>query len=254
MVGKLIILSGPSGVGKGPLTDTFAVYQKSNNRTFKKHVLYTSRGERVGEKNGVTYHFIKTSAELRKRGTEKGWHVYPVIKKGQAIDFEDNSIQWQAIDFQALQLELIDNDYVLLEIYINEVPEVEKFCKNNGITVKKIFISPFLPEDFESIGCTNEKEREIAMQAAMLTKLINRCTEDISEIKKRAGRAYQEYLDAMNAEFKIFKNPYGEDNAETWRKLQIIYAENKKPETKKEKHLHDIFMNFADELNKNNSL
>jgi hypothetical protein len=86
-----------------------------------------------------------------------------------------------------------------------------------------------LPEDFEDLGCTNQKEQAIAMKAAMYTKLINRGTEDIIDIEKRAGRAYQEFLDAGNAGYIMYKNPYGEDNAETWCKLQAVYTEKTKP-------------------------
>jgi guanylate kinase len=74
------------------LIDTFAAYQKTNHRNFAKHVLYTSREKRPGEKK-VTYHFIETGTELRKLGKEKDWHVYPVIKERNEIDLEDTSIQ-----------------------------------------------------------------------------------------------------------------------------------------------------------------
>ena len=56
-MGKLIILSGPSGVGKGPLVKTLEIYLESIGKRLKRHVLYTTRKirEETGEVHGETY-------------------------------------------------------------------------------------------------------------------------------------------------------------------------------------------------------
>lgn len=54
MRGKLVILSGPSGVGK----DTILAAWKEANPRVVKVVAYTTRAMRPGEVDGVDYHFV----------------------------------------------------------------------------------------------------------------------------------------------------------------------------------------------------
>lgn len=52
--GMLLVISGPSGAGKG----TLAKRLLEDDPTFRFSVSATTRGPRVGEENGVDYHFI----------------------------------------------------------------------------------------------------------------------------------------------------------------------------------------------------
>src|SRR4051812_46910447 len=54
MTGRLVILSGPSGVGK----DTVLEQWKASNPRVHKVVAYTTRAPRPGEVDAVDYHFI----------------------------------------------------------------------------------------------------------------------------------------------------------------------------------------------------
>ena len=54
----LIILSGPSGVGK----DAVLARMKKSERPFHYVVTATTRPKRAGEKNGVNYHFLSQKA------------------------------------------------------------------------------------------------------------------------------------------------------------------------------------------------
>ena len=64
--GKLFIISGPSGVGKG----TVITELKKEYPRFVFPISHTTREIRTGEKDGETYHFI--SVERFKEGIEKG--------------------------------------------------------------------------------------------------------------------------------------------------------------------------------------
>jgi len=55
--GRLVILSGPSGVGKDTVLDA---WKKSNPRV-QRVVAYTTRQPRNGEVDGVDYHFVSRS-------------------------------------------------------------------------------------------------------------------------------------------------------------------------------------------------
>ena len=52
--GILLVLSGPSGAGKG----TICKYLLANNPSLKYSVSATTRAPRNGEVNGQSYHFV----------------------------------------------------------------------------------------------------------------------------------------------------------------------------------------------------
>jgi len=62
MNGKLVILSGPSGVGKDTVIDGW----QARNPNVVRVVAYTTRAPRPGEANGVDYHFTDRSEFLGK--------------------------------------------------------------------------------------------------------------------------------------------------------------------------------------------
>ena len=55
--GMLIVLSGPSGVGKGTVRK--AIFD-SNDNDFQYSISMTTRKPRPGEVNGVDYFFVRT--------------------------------------------------------------------------------------------------------------------------------------------------------------------------------------------------
>lgn len=54
MTGKLVILSGPSGVGKDTVIDAW----KEAEPRVERVVAYTTRPPRAGEVDGIDYHFV----------------------------------------------------------------------------------------------------------------------------------------------------------------------------------------------------
>ncbi len=57
MAGRLVILSGPSGVGKDSVLHAW----KASNPNVQRVVAYTTRPPRVGEMDGVDYNFVSRS-------------------------------------------------------------------------------------------------------------------------------------------------------------------------------------------------
>jgi guanylate kinase len=66
MAGKLVVLSGPSGVGKDTLLDAW----RARNPRVQRVVACTTRNPRPGEVDGVDYHFLTREEFLAK--AEKG--------------------------------------------------------------------------------------------------------------------------------------------------------------------------------------
>jgi guanylate kinase len=64
VAGKLVILSGPSGVGKDAVIARWIELHPNVSRV----VAYTTRAARVGEKNGLDYNFISIEEFKMKAG------------------------------------------------------------------------------------------------------------------------------------------------------------------------------------------
>lgn len=74
--GKLFIIAGPSGVGKGTVIEAI----KKRFPQFVYPISHTTRAIRPGEKEGEVYHFIST--ESFKKGIEDGEFLeYAVVHK-----------------------------------------------------------------------------------------------------------------------------------------------------------------------------
>ncbi len=71
MSGRLVILSGPSGVGKDTVLDA---WRQADSRV-ERVVAYTTRPPRKGEVDGVDYHFVDepTFAGRAERGAFLEW-------------------------------------------------------------------------------------------------------------------------------------------------------------------------------------
>jgi guanylate kinase len=88
-MGRFIILSGPSCVGKGPLHEAFIKFYPELAGKLKKLILYNSRSPRPAEIDGKDYHFRKLEVE-QLRGKES-FIVLDVRGDLQAIDLEEAS-------------------------------------------------------------------------------------------------------------------------------------------------------------------
>src|SRR5215471_7944895 len=68
--GRLVILSGPSCVGKSPLAKALAKFYPELRRTLQPLVLYNTRGPRPGEVDGVDYHpFPRANRDAKVKRT-----------------------------------------------------------------------------------------------------------------------------------------------------------------------------------------
>ena len=86
--GRLIILAGPSCVGKSPLSRALANFHPELSRTLDPLVLYNSRAARPGETDGVDYHF-RTREQIEGLKKEKHFVVMDARGDLQALDMNE---------------------------------------------------------------------------------------------------------------------------------------------------------------------
>lgn len=86
--GRLVILSGPSCVGKTPLFKALGRFYPELHATLRKLVLYNSRRPRPGEMDQVDYHF-RTREQVEALRSESRYAVLEVRADIQALDLEE---------------------------------------------------------------------------------------------------------------------------------------------------------------------
>ena len=108
MKNKLIVISGPSGVGKGTI-----VRELLKRGDYALSVSATTRPPREGEENGVSYFFI--SRETFERG----------IRKGGFLEYSEHFGNYYGTPRDFVESQLLLRD-VILEIEVDGALNVKK--------------------------------------------------------------------------------------------------------------------------------
>jgi guanylate kinase len=86
--GRLVILSGPSCVGKSPLAKALGRFHPDLSAKLHPIVLSNSRSPRPGERDGKDYHF-RSRAQIETLRDRERYVVMDVRGDLQALDLED---------------------------------------------------------------------------------------------------------------------------------------------------------------------
>ncbi len=86
--GRLVILSGPSCVGKSPLAKALSRCYPDLSDRLQPIVLHNSRAPRPGERDGKDYHF-RTRQQIEELRDQDRYVVMDVRGDLQALDLED---------------------------------------------------------------------------------------------------------------------------------------------------------------------
>lgn len=86
--GRLVVLSGPSCVGKSPLAKALAKFHPDLFARLCPLVLYNSRDPRPGERDGIDYHF-RTPSQIEALRHEDRYAVLDVRGDLQALDLHE---------------------------------------------------------------------------------------------------------------------------------------------------------------------
>ena len=167
--GTLLIISGPSGVGKGTLLSSVLDRYDPKNVYFSVSV--TTRAPRPGEREGINYHYLSREEyeALKKSGGLLEWNVFCDVGYGTPFD--------------PVKRALSEGKLVILEIDVNGMRQVVKKMPD-AITV---FVAP---PSFE------ELERRIR----------KRNTETEGQLKKRLSAAERELLAAEEYKYTVIND------------------------------------------------
>lgn len=165
--GLLIVVSGPSGVGKGTVLSE--LMQENGNIFYS--VSATTRQAREGEKDGVNYFFI-TKEEFEKN-----------IKDGKMLEYACYCDNYYGTPQQAVEQMREQGKDVLLEIEPQGAMQVMKKCPD----ALSIFISPPSLEELRK-------------------RLTERGTESKEVIESRMQKAGEEMSLAENYQYHVLND------------------------------------------------
>jgi guanylate kinase len=207
--GRLVILSGPSGVGKSPLERALGKLYPELHQQLRKLLLYNSRTARPGEVDGVDYHF-------RPRSHVEG------LKENTRYAVLDVRGDLQALDLEELQT-LLGRGDALFEgnPFVGRL--LQTHLRLGDVKRMSVFLSPLSKEEIIDL---KRPERNISfhdlLTDIMRRKLLRRTrrqkgelsARDLENIEGRACSAYRELKEAWHFDY-VIPNHDGEDS-ENW--------------------------------------
>lgn len=174
IIGKLLVVSGPSGVGKSTITNRLRADER-----FWISVSVTTRVMRTGEVDGIDYIFVSEDK------------FNQMIEDNQFLEWADFAGSKYGTPKKAVEEALQDGKNVILEIELNGARQVRKNSKNAIL----IFIEP--PSWDE-----------------LTARLINRGTESEQSTQARLDRAKEELLAAAEFDYVVINHQVEQSVAE----------------------------------------
>ena len=173
--GMLIVLSGPSGVGKGTVRK--ALFSQPGN-DFQYSVSMSTRQPRPGEVNGKDYFFV-SKEEFEQH-----------IREGQMLEYAKYVDNYYGTPLKYINDTLDEGKDVFLEIEVNGAMQVRSKCPDGVF----IFLTP--PDLME-----------------LRQRLIHRGTDSMEVINKRIHKAFGEIQMMQNYDYAVVNDQV--DNAVT---------------------------------------
>ncbi|EJE98168.1 guanylate kinase [Liquorilactobacillus mali] len=163
--GMLIVLSGPSGVGKGTVRK--AIFEQDDNK-FHYSISMTTRSMRKGEVDGKDYYFV-SKAEFEKE-----------IRNGGMLEYAQYVDNYYGTPLKYVNEMLDQGKDVFLEIEVNGAMQVREKCPDGLF----IFLTP--PDLME-----------------LRHRISGRGTDDLATIDKRMAKAVDEIEMMQNYDYAV---------------------------------------------------
>ena len=220
-MGRLIILAGPSCVGKSPLDKAMVKFYPGIKNTLSNLVLYNSRKPRSGELDGVDYYF-------------RSWDYINSLRNNENYVVMEVRGDLQALDLQDLVSMLREGN-----VFFEGNPFIGYLLLNHeklqSVSKVSAFMSPVSGEELEFFNRqTSEMSPEELITDIMRRKLLRRTRKqkseiglkDLENIEKRAASAYAELRFAHHFDY-VIPNHDGEDS-DNWEAFYYPVGEARK--------------------------
>jgi guanylate kinase len=207
--GRLVILSGPSCVGKSPLAKALAKFYPELRKALQPLVLFNSRRPRPGEIDGVDYHF-RSREQIEQLESKDHFAVLEVRGDLQALDLHELSVslakgdvffEGNAFVGRALQTAPGLAEVNRLSVFMSPLSRDEiLFLKaaSPGVSLPD-FIADVMRRKL--LRRTRRQKSELSLR-------------DLEDIEKRAFSSYRELKEAHHFQH-VIPNHDGEDS-ENW--------------------------------------
>ena len=203
--GRLILLSGPSCVGKTPLKKAFYRVYGQDTATLLPVVAYTSRERRPNEKEGLDY-FFRSRQEIEKMSDNPGF---------LQITVHDDL---QLLDIHGIKEMIAQND-VLYEGNTVVSRKIQSDRRLRDIDIISIFLSPLKGSEIRELLHRGADFFESIYIKLIRQKLLRRekrykrplTRQRLADLKKRADDAFKELTNAHYYDY-IIPNHDGEDS------------------------------------------
>lgn len=166
--GLLVVISGPSGVGKGTVRKALFEMPEQN---FVYSVSMTTRKMRPGEVDGKDYYFVSREEFEQK------------IKDGKLLEHAEFVGNYYGTPLDKVNEQLELGKEVILEIEVEGAAQVREKCKDAVF----IFLAP-------------------PGKAALYNRLINRGTETEEVIQERIAKANREFKIAFKYDYIVIND------------------------------------------------
>jgi guanylate kinase len=221
MTGRLIVLSGPSCVGKSPLSRALGKFYPDLHNRLQKLVLFNSRAPRPGEAEGVDYYF-RTRSQVESLREDSRYAVLNVRGDLQAVDVQQIEALLRRGDgfFEG-------NPFVARALQVHpHLADVDKLT---------MFLSPLSRDE---ISCLKALGHSISLQELvtdiMRRKLLRRTrrqkgelsAKDLENVEKRASSAFCELQQAWHFQY-VIPNHDGEDS-DNWEAFYYLIGDARK--------------------------
>lgn len=214
---KLILISGPSGIGKSPLSKSLGQIDPELGEQVKRLVLYTDRDMRPGEEDGIDYHFRKRD-EIEALGEDAGFLL------------NDNRGDLQALELAEIDRILESGRHAIYE----GNPGFPEKLRDAGVLARhdslSIFLAPLSREELDQAKSAGADLEELIAQIQR-RKLLHRTSQeesplslgDLENIEVRATNAYGECRHACRFDHVVpLHDGEGHDN---WDRFGLLIGD-----------------------------
>ena len=208
-VGRLIIITGPSCIGKSPLDHALKRFYPEVRNQLEPLILWNSRDPRPGEIDGVQYHF-RSIEKLEELKSNPDFVVIEVRGDTQALNIKE-------LAKKLLKGDVFYEGNTYMAKLLIELEPIKQYTKTS------MFISPLSREEIQFLN-SKETSKGISklITEIMRRKLLRRTQKqkgilslkDLENIEIRAKSAYKEMKEAHLFDF-VIPNHDGEDS-EHW--------------------------------------